>query len=58
MYTSIPMMVEDDTTIRVSRSTWQQLHDRKDPGQSHDGVIQELLNNVGVPESGEIPEKT
>jgi hypothetical protein len=35
-----------DTTIRVSRETWRRLHNRKEPGVSHDEVIQDLLDEA------------
>jgi hypothetical protein len=49
-YTGIHMMSED-TSIRVSKSTWRSLHERKEPGDSMDDVLAELLDAVG--ETGE-----
>lgn len=39
-------MGDDSTTIRISRDTWQRLHDRKEPGMSHDDVISTLLDEA------------
>jgi len=39
-------MGDGDTTIRISRDTWQRLHDRKQPGMSHDDVISGLLDQA------------
>lgn len=36
--------MEGSTTVRINRDTWQRLHDRKGPGESHDDVITELLD--------------
>jgi len=46
-------MMGDDTTVRVHRSTWRQLHERKDPGDSMDDVLAELLDEVGHQEDSE-----
>ena len=35
----------DDTSIRVRKSTWRQLHRMKEPGDSMDDVLRELLEN-------------
>ena len=35
----------DSTTIRVKRETWTTLHDLRDPGQSFDDLLQELLDD-------------
>lgn len=39
-------MPEDVTTIQISVETWRELNRRKEPGQSFDDVIQELLSEV------------
>lgn len=39
-------MANDVTTIQISTETWQELNRRKEPGQSFDDVIQELLAQV------------
>lgn len=39
-------MADDVTTIQISVETWQELNRRKEPGQSFDDVIQELLAQV------------
>lgn len=39
-------METDSTTIRIQRETWQRLHDRKGPGESHDDVIADLLDQA------------
>lgn len=36
----------DDTTIRISRNTWRRLHNRKEPGDSFDDVLDDLLKKV------------
>lgn len=36
----------DDTTIRISRGTWRRLHSRKEPGDSFDDVLDDLLEEV------------
>lgn len=36
----------DDTTIRVKADTWRRLHRRKEPGDTMDGVITDLLNEA------------
>lgn len=36
--------VPDDTNIRIKKGTWRHLHEMKDPGESFDDVIQELLD--------------
>lgn len=33
----------EDTTIRISRDTWKRLTSLKEPGDSHDDVINDLL---------------
>lgn len=35
-----------DNTIRVTDDTWQRLHDRKEPGDSFDDVISDVLDTV------------
>jgi hypothetical protein len=40
-------MMSEDTTIRVSVSTWRSLHERKDPGDTMDDVLATLLDTVG-----------
>ena len=35
-----------DTTIRVKRGTWRELHERKEPGASMDDVIRDLLDDA------------
>ena len=44
-------MMSEDTSIRVSKSTWRSLHERKEPGDSMDDVLAALLDAVG--ETGE-----
>jgi len=39
-------MMGDDTTIRVQRSTWRELHERKEPGDSMDDVLSSLLDEI------------
>lgn len=39
-------MAEESTTIQVSINTWQRLSFRKEPGDSFDDVITELLDKV------------
>jgi len=34
----------EGTTIRVTRDTWKRLTSLKEPGDSHDDVIRELLD--------------
>ena len=41
-YTNV---ASDSTTIRVKRETWSTLHDLRDPGQSFDDLLQELLDD-------------
>jgi predicted CopG family antitoxin len=36
-------MPEDSTNIQVQRDTWKELMMRKEPGDTFDDVIQELL---------------
>jgi len=36
----------DDTTIRISECTWRRLHRRKEPGDSFDDVLDDLLEEV------------
>jgi len=36
----------DDTTIRVRKSTWRCLHERKDCGDTMDDVVQALLEEA------------
>lgn len=40
----------DDTTIRIKVDTWEELHDRKQPGLSFDDVIQRLLDEAETDE--------
>ncbi|WP_143040885.1 DUF7557 family protein [Halopenitus malekzadehii] len=35
--------MSEDTTIRISRDTWKRLTSLKEPGDSHDDVINDLL---------------
>jgi predicted CopG family antitoxin len=44
-------MGDDDTSIRISRGTWQRLHDMKGPGDSFDDVLQDLLNGADSSET-------
>jgi len=37
--------MEGTTTVEVSINTWKGLNARKDPGESFDDVISELLND-------------
>jgi len=46
-YTNV---ASDSTTIRVKRETWSTLHDLRDPGQSFDDLLQELLSDDGAGE--------
>lgn len=39
-------MARNDTTIRLKKSTWRQLHERKDPGDSFDDVILDLIDDA------------
>lgn len=39
-------MPNDVTTIQISTETWRELNRRKEPGQSFDDVIQDLLARV------------
>jgi len=43
-------VASDSTTIRVKRETWSTLHRLRDPGQSFDDLIQELLSDDGAGE--------
>ena len=45
-------MGDDDTSIRVSRETWRRLHERKEPGVSHDEIISRLLDEA---DSSQVP---
>jgi len=38
-------MVESKT-IRVKRDTWRDLHEEKDPGDTFDDVIQDLMSEA------------
>ena len=38
--------MEGDTTVRVSRETWNRLKDRKEPGVSYDEIISGLLDDT------------
>lgn len=40
------MMGDDDTTIRVKRDTWQELHRLKSPGDSMDDVLSDLIDET------------
>lgn len=51
-------MADDDTTVRVGTDTWRRLNRRKDPGQSFDDVINELLDAVESSEGDEGNPKT
>lgn len=45
----------EDTTIRVNKSTWRRLTNRKEPGVSYDEIINELIDEVEDDDSvGEI----
>lgn len=35
----------DTTTVTVSRDTWKDLYDRKDPGDTFDDVIRRLMDS-------------
>jgi predicted CopG family antitoxin len=37
-------MSEDRTNVQVTTETWKRLHMRKEPGDSFDDVISELLD--------------
>lgn len=39
-------MSESSTSVRINHSTWRRLHERKEPGESHDDVITDLLDQV------------
>ncbi|WP_255455265.1 hypothetical protein [Natrialba sp. INN-245] len=39
------MSESDTTTIQVSKETWRQLNVRKDPGETFDDVVQQLLES-------------
>ncbi|SEQ00066.1 DUF7557 family protein [Natrinema salaciae] len=39
-------MTDETTTVTVSTDTWKRLTLRKDPGDSFDDVISELLDEV------------
>lgn len=39
--------VGDPTTIKIRRDTWDELDRRKRPGDSHDDVINRLLDAAG-----------
>lgn len=43
----------DDTSIRIRKSTWRQLHERKEPGDSFDDVIADLLDDAQEPATAE-----
>ena len=45
-------MSRDVTTIELKRSTWKALNQRKEPGDSFDDIVRELL----VDEAAESPE--
>jgi predicted CopG family antitoxin len=34
------------TTIKIQDTTWKRLNSRKDPGESFDEVVVQLLNDV------------
>ena len=38
----------ESKTVRVTRETWRELHERKDPGQTMDEVIVELIDDESV----------
>jgi predicted CopG family antitoxin len=38
-------VASDSTTIRVKRETWSTLHELRDPGQSFNDLIEELLDD-------------
>lgn len=40
------MADDEDVNIRIKRNTWQELHNRKGPGDSFDDVIQRLLEKA------------
>lgn len=44
-------MTEDDVNIRIKRDTWKRLHNRKEPGDSFNDVLQRLIEESE--ESGE-----
>jgi predicted CopG family antitoxin len=43
-------MVED-TTIRLKRDTWKRLHAMKEPGDTFDDVLNDVLDKADVAES-------
>jgi hypothetical protein len=47
------MGTADDTSIRIHRSTWKRLHDRKEPGTSFDDILTDLLDEVESRESAD-----
>ncbi|WP_436933720.1 DUF7557 family protein [Halovenus marina] len=36
----------EDTSIRIKRDTWERLRSQKGPGDSFDGVINDLLDKT------------
>lgn len=46
-------MAEETTTVTVSKDTWKELHLRKDPGDSFDDVIRDLLEEADKDEKPE-----
>lgn len=41
-------MAEDITTITIKKETWRRLHRLKEPGDSFDDVVTNLLDEAGV----------
>lgn len=39
-------MADDDVNIRIKRATWKRLHALKEPGDSFDDVISNLLDEA------------
>lgn len=45
-------MAEETTTVTVRKETWKRLHLRKEPGDSFDDVISELIEIAEESEKG------
>lgn len=39
----LPIMTRDVTSVEIKKSTWKELNQQKEPGDSFDDVIQRLL---------------
>lgn len=48
-------MAEDDTSVRIKNDTWKRLNNRKEPGESFDEIINELLDKVEAQEGNSTP---